>query len=106
MKKVSLRYLIIALFTFFSLGNIEAAKTDPKIERTTRTNTPPPPEVQRMIDRVYEIKAMDMSTLSTAEKKELKNELRTMKKDLKAVEAIYIPIGTAIIILLLLLLLL
>jgi hypothetical protein len=105
MKKVSLRYLVIALFTFFSLANVEAAKTDTRIERTTMTS-PPPPEVQRMIDRVYEIKAMDKSNLSVAEKKELKSELKTMKKDLKAIDALYIPIGTAIVIILLLILLL
>jgi hypothetical protein len=105
MKKVSLRYLVIALFTFFSLANVEAAKTDPRIERTAMTS-PPPPEVQRMINRVYEIKAMDKSNLSVAEKKELKTELKTMKKDLKAIDALYIPIGTAIVIILLLILLL
>ena len=60
----------------------------------------------RAVDRVYEIKAMDMSKMTLSEKKALRTELKSVKKELKAVEAIYIPIGTAIIVLLLLLLLL
>ena len=106
MKKVSLRFLVIALLSLFSLINIDAAKPVTKTEKTTFSNPPPPPEVQKLIDRVYEIKAMDMSKMTLSEKKALRTELKSVKKELKAVEAIYIPIGTAIIVLLLLLLLL
>jgi len=105
MKKVSLRFLVIALITLFSLGNVDAAKPISKPENTTIAS-PPPPEVQKLIDRVYEIQHMDRSKMTVAEKKELKSELKGVKKQLKAVEAVYIPVGTAIIILILLLLLL
>jgi hypothetical protein len=105
MKKGSLRFIVIALLSLFSLVNIDAAKPVTKTEKTTVSN-PPPPEVQKLIDRVYEIKAMDMSKMTVSEKKALRTELKSVKKELKAVEAIYIPIGTAIIVLLLLLLLL
>lgn len=105
MKKLSLRYLVIALLTMFSLGNVGATNPITKTEPATVIN-PPPPEVQKLIDRVYEIQHMDLSKLSTTEKKELRSELKSVKKELKVVEAVYIPVGTAIIILLLLLLLL
>jgi len=105
MKKASLRYIVIALLTLFSLGNVDAAKPDTKTEPKVMVS-PPSPEIQRKIDRIYEIKAMDMSKLSMTEKKALKSELKEIKKELKAVDAIVIPIGTAIIILLLLLILL
>ena len=105
MKKVSFRYFIIALLTLFSLGNVDAAKPDTKTEPKIIVTTPSP-EIQKKIDRIYEIKAMDMSKLSMTEKKALKGELKEIKKELKAVDAIVIPIGTAIIIIILLLLLL
>ena len=105
MKKVSLRYIVITLLTLFSLGNVDAANTDTKTEPKVIVS-PPTPEIQKKIDRIYEIKRMDLSKLSMTEKKALKGELKEIKKELKAVDAIVIPIGTAIIVLLLLLLLL
>jgi hypothetical protein len=73
-----------------------------------------------LVARVEAIKAMDFSTLSSAEKKELRKELRTIKSDLKensksdansnstAVTngGIYLSVGAIIIIILLLILLL
>lgn len=81
-------------------------------------------EVKTRIDRLGEIRAMDFSELSKSEKKELRSEVRTIGKELKAYSkadsearanaeataqgsqtGIYIS-GSAIIIILLLLLLL
>jgi hypothetical protein len=57
--------------------------------------------------RLEEIKAMDKSKLSSTERKELKNEVRTIKKQLKAVGGgVYLSAGAIIIIILLLILIL
>lgn len=57
--------------------------------------------------RLNEIKEMDKTKLSSTEKKELKNEVRTIKKQLKAVGGgVYLSVGAIIIIILLLILLL
>ena len=70
-----------------------------------------------LVARVEAIKAMDFSTLSSSEKKELRKELRTIKSDLKKSSkndvvatsgngGIYLSVGAIIIIILLLILLL
>lgn len=40
-------------------------------------------EVQALIKRVHEINAMDRSTMSKAERKEIRKELREIKKEVK-----------------------
>lgn len=64
-------------------------------------------EVRILINRVNEIKAMDKSTLSFAEKKELRKELRGIKKEVnrRAGNAIYISGGLILLIVLLIILL-
>ena len=57
--------------------------------------------------RVNEIKAMDKSTLSRIEKRELKHELKDMRKEAKVMNGgVYLSIGAIIIIILLLILIL
>jgi len=41
-------------------------------------------ELNKMVDRVAEINEMDLKALSKEERKEIKNELRGIKKDFKA----------------------
>ena len=70
-----------------------------------------------LIARVETIKAMDISALSSSERKELRNELRAIKSDLKERNksdlksidgggTIYLSVGAIIVIILLLILLL
>jgi len=70
-----------------------------------------------LVARVEAIKAMDFSTLSSAEKKELRKELRAIKSDLKESNkndvvatsgngGIYLSVGAILIVILLLILLL
>lgn len=103
MKKFLCSALTICMLSTFSLNEVSAAETKPV---STPAETPIPPEIQLMIDRVYEIKEMDKSSLTIAERKELKKELRAIKHDLKAVTGIYLSIGALIIIILLLILIL
>ncbi|BAV06357.1 hypothetical protein SAMN05421788_10714 [Filimonas lacunae] len=58
--------------------------------------------------RVEEIKNMDMSQLTTAEKKEIKAEMKMMRKEAKAIGGggIYISLAGVIIIILVLILIL
>ena len=70
-----------------------------------------------LVARVEAIKAMDFSTMSSAEKKELRKELRAIKSDLKESKkndvvatsgngGVYLSVGAIIIVILLLILLL
>ena len=57
--------------------------------------------------RLQEIKDMDKENLSRAEKKELRREVKEIKKELKAgTQGVYLSVGAIIIIVLLLILLL
>lgn len=56
--------------------------------------------------RLNEIKAMDMSKLKSSEKKELKKEARSIKRELKDISGgVYISAGALIVILILLIIL-
>ncbi|CAM3699166.1 hypothetical protein FLGE108171_11015 [Flavobacterium gelidilacus] len=66
-----------------------------------------PAKVQVMLDRLDEIKEMDKSELSRAEKKELRKEVRVIKSELRSSgNGVYLSVGAIIIIVLLLILLL
>lgn len=60
----------------FNLNVALAAKDKPKTELTPEQRL----ELNRITSRVEEIKAMDKSNLSREERKELRKELREMKK--------------------------
>ncbi len=64
-------------------------------------------EAQVLLQRLEEIKNMDMSELTSAEKKELRKEVRETKKTLKTnSKGVYLSVGAIIIVILLLILLL
>jgi len=66
-----------------------------------------PTESENLLRRIAEIKAMDKSTLSASEKKQLRKELRDMKRQERAVtRGVYLSLGAIIIIVLLLILIL
>lgn len=72
----------------------------------TRTNETPKEVLTYQIKtRLLEIKNMDKSTLTKEEKKELKKEVKDLKKK-AAVNGIYLSVGAIIIIILLLILIL
>ncbi|WP_318543313.1 hypothetical protein [Marixanthotalea marina] len=65
-----------------------------------------PEEIQIMLDRLEEIKAMDRSSLKREERKELREEVREIKSTLRAKGGgLYISAGAIIIILLLIIIL-
>tara|TARA_R110002072_G_scaffold72620_6_gene173550 strand:+ start:478 stop:753 length:276 start_codon:yes stop_codon:yes gene_type:complete len=64
-------------------------------------------EMQAMVVRLNEIKDMDKSSLTREERKELRKEVRTMKRDIRdsGGGGLYISSGAIIIILLLIIIL-
>jgi hypothetical protein len=63
-------------------------------------------QANRLKDRLEEIKAMDTKTLSKAEKKALRGEVKQIKKELKAISGgVYLSVGAIILIVLLIILL-
>lgn len=73
----------------------------------TNSSGEPAPRATGPLARLQEIREMDKSNLSRAEKKNLRKELRQLKKEMKERKnGIYLSVGTIIIIGLLLLLLL
>tara|TARA_R110000850_G_scaffold274635_1_gene412454 strand:+ start:88097 stop:88363 length:267 start_codon:yes stop_codon:yes gene_type:complete len=70
-------------------------------------NSEVPAKVQVMLDRLEEIKEMDKSDLSRSERKELRKEVRSIKKELRSTgNGVYLSVGAIIVIILLLILLL
>jgi hypothetical protein len=61
-------------------------------------------EAQKLINRLEEIKAMDKSNLTRAERRALKKEVRAAKKRLDSSGGIYLSVGVVIVIILLLIL--
>jgi hypothetical protein len=65
------------------------------------------PEVKAMINRVNEINAMDRSAMSASEKKEIRKELRTIKREVNRNHGgtVYISGGVILLIIVLIILL-
>ena len=79
------------------------AKTTPKPQPTQEQQL----RIEQITNRVHEIQAMDKSNLSSQERQDLRNELKAMKKEAKAIGGgVYLSVGAIIIIILLLILLL
>jgi hypothetical protein len=80
------------------------------IARETNIPSPKPtpsPEAQVILSRLNEIKTMDKSALNSLEKKDLRNETRNLKKELKRVNGgVYFSAGAIIVIIILLIILL
>lgn len=104
------------LFLITPLQSISGTKNTQDVDLTTTVSLVKSTDAERLISRLNEINAMDISALNSSERKELRKEVRSIQKELKTyseqpyVEArhggIYISVGAAIIIGLLLILLL
>ncbi len=113
-----MRKLLLGLIAGFMLlmgsPTLLKADTEPTAISVPATTTVKSPEVAAMELRLNEIKAMDTKALSSAEKKELRKEVRGIKSELKANSesasvnngGVYVSVGAAIVIVLLLILLL
>lgn len=126
MRKSILSLLTLAFLMVVISPNLKADEELNKAEVINANKeavTEAKTEINKMVDRVIEINEMDLDELTKAERKELKKEVRTIKKEMKAYSksdnpaiaeaaakgadgaGLYISGGALIIILLLLLLL-
>ncbi|MES2827214.1 MAG: hypothetical protein V4687_03635 [Bacteroidota bacterium] len=104
MKK--LIYSLVLIFTLAISANTVSA-ADKKDKAKTEMTAEQQMQLKRITDRVEEIKAMDKSNLTKAERKDLRNELKEMKKQARAMGGgVYLSVGAIIIIILLLILIL
>lgn len=106
MKKLAFYTMTICLLFTFSLDEVKAVNSTPNNSAILAEKPTHSEEVQAMLDRLEEIKAMDMASLTTIQKKELRKEVRAIKQEMRATTGVYISIGALIIIILLLILLL
>lgn len=105
MKKLMACIVTTALLLTFnpaqSVAAIEATSTS-----SPATNGVDAEKVNVLVKRLDEINAMDKSNLSASEKKELRKEVRTIKKEVKALGGgVYISVGVLLLIIILLLVL-
>jgi hypothetical protein len=109
MKKFILCLMATVLsLTLLPLQSSGATKEEPTSLVVTK---PPEPaesaEAKALVTRLDEIKAMDMSKLKSTEKKELRKEVRTIKRELKDISGgIYVSAGVLIVVLIILLVIL
>lgn len=114
MKKLSV-YITLGMLLLLAVPNyMQAASNDPvtvenasdpseEKEGTELTTA----EMEAMVARVYEIKDMKKSDLTKSERKELRKEVKEIRRDLKEAGngGLYISSGAIIIILLLIIIL-
>jgi len=104
MKK-TVFYLMLIVLLLGVFPNTAIASENAPIN-TTPTSKEVPIEIKTMLDRIYEIKEMDKSNLSSSERKELRKEVRDIKTKIRASgNGLYISSGAIIIILLLIIIL-
>lgn len=105
MKKLPI-YLMMTLLSLSALP-VEMSAKEKNPTAITANPKELTSEVKIMYNRLDEIKAMDKSSLTSIEKKELRKEVRTIKANLKASNnGVYLSVGGLIIIVFLLMLLL
>lgn len=98
--------LIPVLLIVFMAVPAFANETTPAVRNTSSNETAARVEV--LTNRLEEIKAMDIKSMSRKEKRVLRREVKSIEKEMKQINegGVYISVGGIIIILLLLILLL
>ncbi len=105
MKKLTLS-LMTALMLFSIIPMQANAATNPETTAVAVPKTESA-EANALISRLYEIKAMDLSKMKGAERKQLRKEVKSIKSELKTLNGgVYLSVGAIIIILLILILIL
>jgi hypothetical protein len=83
---------------------LQATDINPVISSRT-AEAPNAAETQKLIQRLEEIKAMDISSMTSKEKRALRKEVRQTEKAVKASSGVYISVTALILIILLIILL-
>jgi hypothetical protein len=100
--------LLMVILLAITVSNSYASSDvkHPRKARVEMTEEQQAARIAEIRNRVSEIKAMDMSTLTKSERKALKKELRQMNKEARATRGVYLSLAAIIIIILLLILIL
>ena len=99
MKKITLSIVTVCILAFSPMIANAKSPENPTAVTHIKGDTA---GLYRLVNRVEEIKAIDKSKLSFAEKRELRKELRGIKDQMKAMDYIYISAGTLLLIIILL----
>jgi hypothetical protein len=106
---MKLRKIVFALTLVLFATSFGFAADDVKPVVAPKTSeTPVSARGQELVNRLEEIKAMDIESMSRSEKRKLRREVRSIEKEMREINdgGVYISVGGIIIILLLLILLL
>lgn len=102
MKHFKWLYMAAFFFCMLAAPSIKATAFAPLSDSTTDAWT-----YATIINRVAEIQNMDLQSLSSTEKRQLKKELKSLKRSADGLnQRVYLSVGAIIIILLLLILIL
>jgi hypothetical protein len=111
---MNLKNFLQIAFIVCSLNTLSVPKAKASVQAFNKTNNitkeeEPSERAKALLVRLFEIKNMDKTTLTSSDKKALRKELRSMKKEMKASggldSKVYISVGAIIIIILLIILL-
>ena len=109
LKKFLQVAFIICSLQSLSVNTAKASESFSNATKNIVTNEEPSERAKALLIRLFEIKNMDKTTLTSSDKKSLRKELRGMKKEMKAAggldSKVYISVGAIIIIILLIILL-
>jgi hypothetical protein len=104
MKKITLSLMAVALsLTFVPQQSMAANPVEPTVVVTPAQQA----KADAILLRLTEIKNLDKTNMTSSEKKTLRKEVKSLKKEMKANNGgVYLSVGAIIIIILLLILIL
>ncbi|MDP1813200.1 MAG: hypothetical protein Q8K92_01990 [Leadbetterella sp.] len=106
MKNLTLSAIAVLLFFVVAPSQLKAASPTERIS-VTEAKTLVEPRATVLQARLDELKAMDKSDMSFSEKRQLRKETRSIKKEMAQINGgVYLSVGAIIIIVLLLILIL
>ena len=110
MKK-SLFFLIVMIFTLsasmaFAGNNDLKSESDKSAVPAKTENTLSADEMSRLTKRVEEIRSMDKTNMTVKEKRELRKELKEIKKNVKRSDGTIVIGGTTLLLIIILIILL
>ncbi len=109
LKKFLQVTFIVCSLAVLAAPNVNASVPNANTSNSITNEEEPSERAKALLIRLFEIKNMDKTTLTSSDKKALRKELRSMKKEMNASSGldskVYISVGAIIIIILLIILL-
>src|SRR4051812_30443664 len=101
MKKFTLTFVTAMMLLFVSPAQAKTASTAAPV--STVLSAEESAKVTALVNRVNEINAMDRSSMTHAEKKELRKELRSIKREVNHTQGSVVYISSGLLILIIVL---